>query len=250
VCFDHDSQPPIPDGGRQITVAELTLSASDGNVFDAFEAVGEAGADGAGAAVVVLPDVRGLFQFYKDLAARFAQAGHDAIAIDYFGRTAGRGERTNDWDFRPHVEATTLEGIQADVAAAVVRLRASNPNRPVFTVGFCFGGSNSWHQAANGFGLSGAIGFYGRPRRDDGSVMDRIGEIACPIMALMGGDDPGIPQEAVDEFETALNDAGITNVVITYPGAPHSFFDRKYEEFSDASADAWQRVLSFIESHT
>lgn len=249
MCFDADAQPPIPEGGRAIIASDLTLIAADGNEFAAHQAVGT---EPSRAAIIVLPDVRGLFQFYKDLAARFAQAGHDAIAMDYFGRTAGLGERTNEWEFMPHVEATTSAGIRADVEAAVTTMRADVPNRPTFTVGFCFGGSNSWHQAANELNLSGAIGFYGRPRRpgDDVPVIDRIGEMACPILALMGGADPGIPQPDVDEFAAALNAAGITNEVITYPGAPHSFFDRKYEELADASADAWRRVLAFIDDNS
>ena len=74
--------------------------------------------------------------------------------------------------------------------------------------------------------------------------------MTSPVLALMGGDDPGIPPEDVDEFERALNDAGVTNDVVTYPGAPHSFFDRKYEEFADESADAWARVLAFVEQHS
>ena len=249
MCFDHDSEPPIPQGARATMSADLTLEAADGNRFCAFEACGD---DRSTAAVVVLPDVRGLFQFYKDLATRFAQAGCDSIAIDYFGRTAGLAERTNDWDYMPHVSATTSAGVRADVAAAITRLRAEDPNRPIFTVGFCFGGSNSWQQAANGFNLAGAVGFYGKPSRpsDEVPVMDRIAEIDCPIMALMGGDDAGIPQEDVDNFEAALNAAGVSNEVITYPGAPHSFFDRKYEEFAAESADAWSRVLAFIDNHS
>jgi len=157
MCFDPDSSPPIPAGDRDITTGDLTLTARDGNEFAAFEAFGEARSS---ASVVVLPDVRGLYQFYKDLAARLAQAGHDAIAIDYFGRTAGLGERTNDWDFWPHVEQTTFEGVRDDVTAAVSRLRSGNPERAVFTIGFCFGGSYSWHQAANGLGLSGVVGTF------------------------------------------------------------------------------------------
>lgn len=246
MCFDHDSEPPIAAGDRSITTHDLTMTARDGNQFMAFEAYDE---ERSRAAIVVLPDVRGLFQFYKDLAARFAQAGHDAIAIDYFGRTAGLGERSNDWDFWPHVHDTTIEGVRDDVSAAVNRVRAGNPDRPVFTVGFCFGGSNSWHQAANGLQLSGVVGFYGRPGRDDddGGVIGRVGGMTCPVLALMGGDDPSIPQEAIDEFEEALNGAGVTNEVVVYPGAPHSFFDRKYEDFARESTDAWSRVLAFVE---
>jgi carboxymethylenebutenolidase len=248
MCFDHDSEPPVPAGDREVTSERLTLTAADGNQLMAFAA---RGAEDSHAAVVVLPDVRGLFQFYEDLAVRFAQAGHDAIAIDYFGRTAGMGERTNDWDYMPHVQQTTLDGISADVAAAVARLRANDPERPVFTVGFCFGGSNSWHQAANGHGLAGAVGFYGRPRRSDtDAVVDRVAEMECPVLALMGGDDPGIPQEVVDEFRESLESAGVTHEVVVYPGAPHSFFDRKFEDYAEESADAWRRVLAFIAANS
>jgi carboxymethylenebutenolidase len=71
----------------------------------------------------------------------------------------------------------------------------------------------------------------------------------APILGLMGGADAGIPAEDVDEFEAALTDAGVEHEVVTYPGAPHSFFDRRYEDFADASEDAWNRVLAFIERH-
>jgi len=248
MCFDHDSSPPVGEGDRPVTTADITLTADDGNEFMAFEARGD---EASPAAVVVLPDVRGLFQFYKDLATRFAQAGHDAVALDYFGRTAGIGQRTDDWAYRPHVQATTLDGVRHDVVAAVERLRTNDPDRAVFTVGFCFGGSNSWHQAANGLGLSGAVGFYGRPRRNETDVViDRVGEMTCPILALMGGADEGIPQEDVAEFEGALAAAGVPHEVVIYPGAPHSFFDRKYEDFAEESADAWKRVLEFIAANS
>ena len=248
MCFDHDSSPPVGEGDRPVTTADITLTADDGNEFMAFEARGD---EASPAAVVVLPDVRGLFQFYKDLATRFAQAGHDAVALDYFGRTAGIGQRTDDWAYRPHVQATTLDGVRHDVVAAVERLRTNDPDRAVFTVGFCFGGSNSWHQAANGLGLSGAVGFYGRPRRNETDVViDRVGEMTSAILALMGGADEGIPQEDVAEFEGALAAAGIPHEVVVYPGAPHSFFDRKYEEFAEESADAWKRVLEFIAANS
>jgi carboxymethylenebutenolidase len=248
MCFDHDSEPPIPAGHREVETADLTLTAADGNELMAYEA---RGSQESPAAVVVLPDVRGLYRFYKDLAVRFAQAGHDAIAIDYFGRTMNDPERPSDWDFRPHVEKCTVAGVSADVGAAVARLRSARPERPLFTVGFCFGGSNSWHQAANGHGLAGAIGFYGRPRRSaSDAVIERVEAMTCPILALMGGDDPGIPLEDVEEFGEALERAGVGHEVVVYPGAPHSFFDRKFADYAKESADAWSRVLAFIGDHS
>ena len=74
------------------TRATSTLTASDGNKFAAYFARAE---KPTGAGMVVLPDVRGLHQFYKELAQRFAEAGVDSVAIDYFGRTAGIGDRSD-----------------------------------------------------------------------------------------------------------------------------------------------------------
>jgi carboxymethylenebutenolidase len=73
--------------------------------------------------------------------------------------------------------------------------------------------------------------------------------VKAPILALMGGADEGIPVEVVREFEGALEQAGVEREVVIYPGAPHSFFDRKFEEFAEASDDAWRRVLDFVERH-
>jgi carboxymethylenebutenolidase len=74
--------------------------------------------------------------------------------------------------------------------------------------------------------------------------------MASPILGLMGGDDPGIPVEDVEAFDRALDEAGIEHEVIVYPGAPHSFFDRKQEDFAADSEDAWNRVLAFLERHS
>jgi carboxymethylenebutenolidase len=72
----------------------------------------------------------------------------------------------------------------------------------------------------------------------------------APILGLMGGADEGIPVEQVRAFEQALVDAGVEQEIVIYDGAPHSFFDRKQEQFADASDDAWRRVSAFIERHS
>jgi carboxymethylenebutenolidase len=252
MCFDHDSSPPIPSiSGAAVSHRDVTLEAADGNRFAAFAASPD---EPTGIGVVVLPDVRGLYRFYEELALRFAERGYAAVAIDYFGRTAGAGKRGDDFQYMPHVEQTTQAGIQADVAAGVVHLRSPDGGgaRSVFTVGFCFGGRHSWLAAASGHGLAGAIGFYGRPVTGaDGSPgpTQRAGDMAAPILALMGGDDPGIPVEDVNAFDEALDAAGVEHEVVTYPGAPHSFFDRKQEQFAAASENAWNRVLAFVERY-
>ena len=250
MCFDIDSSPPIPQiSGGSVAHRDLTLVARDGNEFAAFEAM-----TGSKAAIVVLPDVRGLFSFYEELALRLAEHGTDAIAIDYFGRTAGVGKRDAEFDFWPQVEATTLTGVTSDVAAAIDHLRSANPDRTIFVIGFCFGGSNSWYMAAAGLGLAGAIGFYGHPDREGfpkgaSTVMSLVPDFSCPVLALQGGDDPGIPVEADTAFAESLKAHGKAGEVVIYPGAPHSFFDRKSADFQEASADAWERIQGFLALH-
>ena len=254
MCYDLDAQPPLPPVlGAAASAQDLTLTAADGTPFAAYAARADAP---GGAGIVILPDVRGLHQFYKDLAVRFAETGVEAVAIDYFGRTAANTPRDDSFDYMPHVMRTRADQIAADVAAAVAYLRtaAGGAPRALFTVGFCFGGGNSWNQAAAGHGLAGAIGFYGRPTGPtrDGSPTpaERAPQFRCPIVGLFGGADEGIPQSSVDAFDQALTQAGVAHELHTYPGAPHSFFDRRADQFAAESTDAWRRMLAFIQANT
>lgn len=243
MCFDLDSEPPIPRiSGAAVSHDDLVLESDDGNRFAAFRALPE-GEVSVG--VVILPDVRGLYRFYEELALRFAERGIAAVAFDYFGRAAGIDKRPDDWDYMPLVQQLTHEQVQADVAACIGDLKALGCG-PVFTVGFCFGGSGSWAAAAWGHGLTGAVGFYGRP----GRMIDLVPRLESPILALQGGADQGIPHEDNVAFEAALSEAGKDYELVEFDGAPHSFFDRKQEAFQEASDAAWQRTLEFIEAHS
>ena len=255
MCFDLDSQPPVqPIMGSDAHGELITLTAADGATFAAYHAHADS-ARYQGAGIVILPDVRGLYQFYQDLALRFAEAGVEAVTIDYFGRTAGLTARDDDFEYMPHVERTTTAQIRADVAAAIARLRSgANAPRAIFTEGFCFGGANSFNQAAAQHGLAGVIGYYGRamsPGRDGSPApAERVGEMECPVLGFFGGADPGIPVEQAHAFDAALTQAGVEHEIIVYPGAPHSFFDRKFVEFAKESEDSWKRSLAFIQAHT
>jgi carboxymethylenebutenolidase len=251
MCYDTDARPPLPpiSGGAGLAgMEDLTLQAADGNRLLAYSARAE---DSDAPGIVVLPDVRGLHPFYKDLAVRFAEAGVHATAIDYFGRTAGSDERGDDFDFKAHTQQTTPEGLRTDVEAGIAHVR-SGPGggaRRVFTVGFCFGGRVSFSQAAHQ-DLDGVIGFYGRPRGsgpdDPEAPLKLVGRYDCPVLGLFGGADHSIPLEDVELFRRALDEAGVRNDLVAYDGAPHSFFDRSFSEHKEACDDAWRRVLTFI----
>ncbi|MHB1575559.1 MAG: dienelactone hydrolase family protein [Candidatus Dormibacteria bacterium] len=219
------------------------LTSADQTRFSAYAARADMP---SAAGIVILPDVRGLHHFYEELALRFAEAGINAVAIDYFGRTAGSVPRDDSFEFRPHVEKTTPEQIAADTGAAVewLRSKAGGGCQHVFTVGFCFGGSNSWNQAAAGQGLAGCIGFYGQPQRTE-PFLERL---ASPLLILIAGAD-FTPAEAYAKFADDLAARGVEFEQHTYEGAPHSFFDRTFKEHEAACADAWKRMLAFIGRH-
>ena len=253
MCFDHDSRPPIPPiSGGSIDSRTIELVSEDGTLFMAFEA---RAASPTGAAMLVLPDVRGLHGYYEELCLRFAENGIDALAIDYFGRTAAGADRGPDFDYQPHVAQLQYATLVQDVSAGMHQLRQAAEPRAAFSVGFCMGGRLSFVLLSRpALGLDGAIGFYGWPvgpsRNGTPAPVDLVGEMRGAVLGLFGGADQGIPPAAVSAFDMALDASGIDHQVVSYPRAGHGFFDRKASEFAAESADAWQHVLEFVAANT
>ena len=253
MCTSHDSRPPIePVSGAALNAYRITLEGEDGAAFQAFLARPE---QSTGAGIVILPDVRGLHPYFEELALRFAERGIDALAIDYFARSAGTNPRGDDFEHMPHVAQCRWQNLAGDMKAAVAYLRGLEaPPRSIFTTGFCMGGRLSSMSATLGLGLAGVIPFYGWPtgenRNGTPAPAENADKIECDVLAIYGGADEGIPEKVRDQYDKALDKAGVRHETIVYPDAPHSFFDRKAEDYADASADAWNKVLEFIRTHT
>jgi carboxymethylenebutenolidase len=253
MCYDDNAIPPTPPGSAGVAQGEdLVLIAEDGNRFYAYLAWPE---HPSNAQILIYPDARGLHQFYKELALRFAEVGITALTIDYFGRTAGLSARDDSFDFWQHISEMTADGFFADVNAALAYLREGDgAQRATFITGFCMGGSLTFVSGTRDLGLAGVIGFYAGMSRKFGPIERPVVEIGAderyPLLGLFGEADQGIPVELVHQFEEGVKQAGVDYKIVIYPGATHSFFDRRYEEFADASADAWKQVLSFIAAHT
>jgi carboxymethylenebutenolidase len=253
VCHDTDAAPPgLGEPPTRATGGPLTLTSADGTTFSAFLARPERPLGRTG--VLILPDVRGLHPFYERLAERLAEQGHTALAIDYFGRTAGLGPRGDDFPVMEHILKVRREKIDDDIDAAADHLRSPDGGgcTSVLALGFCFGGRQAFFAARPRFGLAGVIGFYGGPGVYPNGALgptQRANELTSPILALFGGADEGIPASEVSAFDEALGAAGVEHEIVTYPNAPHGFFDVKQAEHADASADAWRRVLGFLDRH-
>ncbi len=254
MCHPTGSHPPdvpiAPIALRPISGgaggADVILTSEDGARLRAYLAKAGGGETG----VVIAPDVRGLHPFYEELAERFAEAGVHAIAFDYFGRSAGLDRRADDFPYRDHVPLTTPATIQADIASAIGHLRGATGARSIYVLGFCFGGRVAFQASADQGDVAGVVGFYGRlstrPGEEGSAPADRAGRMRAPVLGLFGGADPGIPEAEIRAFEAALGAARVPSHVEIYAGAPHSFFDRTYDDHRDACADAWRRVLAFM----
>jgi carboxymethylenebutenolidase len=226
MCFTSEQHPPEPPRSSEVgDHGPLVLTAADGNRFSAFEAVP---VTPRGASLVLLPDIRGMHAFYTDLALCCAMAGLTA--------------RDDDFDYPRHAKELTPQGVLADAHAAVAQLRERS-DAPVFTLGFCMFGGQSWRLAATDLHPAGSIGFYGRPV----TVQDVVDDLAAPLLILAAGDDQATSQEENAAFVGSLNDAGKVHDYVLYDGAPHSFFDRGFAQWQPECTDAWLRILGFID---
>ena len=101
-----------PIAGGAMDHEDLTLTATDGNVLAAFRAAGERSDRRRDPDPARRP---GLHPYYEELALRFAEAGVDAVAIDWFGRTAGARATGRRLPVHAPRLADDLDGIIADV---------------------------------------------------------------------------------------------------------------------------------------
>jgi carboxymethylenebutenolidase len=248
MCFDTDALPPDPARtGMGAGAERTTLMADDGNRFAA--TVARTTADDP-AGIVIVPDVRGLHPYYERLAEHLADAGVHAVALDPYGQTAGAEHRADGFEYRSHRQAVTDDGLRADVRVAADRARALGATR-VAVMGFCFGGRAALMQASQE-GVDGVIAFYGPPAGEGtaGSPLReaQAGLVRAAVLGLYGGADDGIPVADTEAYGAALAAAGVDHRIVVFPGAPHSFFDRRMSEHAEACRDAWARVLGFTDS--
>lgn len=243
-CQVVDGAPPAPRDRAtgEVTSSAAKLTSADGTSVLSQLSVPEGQGDARAGRVgfLVLPDIRGLHDYYRTLADRFAALGHPAVAIDWYARSAGTDDRSADFAWQPHFPDIQPADVDADAAAAVARLTAAGATR-IVAVGFCFGGAQAVRLGAAGIGVDGSVGFYGPPR----FVGDAADRVEVPVLLLLAGDDVATTPEEFDTFEQRLSAHNAHVQRVDYQGVPHSFFDREDPRWDDASQDAWRQLLAF-----
>ncbi len=195
--------------------------------------------------VVVLQEWWGLVPHIKEVAERFAAAGFVVLAPDlYYGEAAAEPDEA-----RKLAMELDRERAVGEVLAAGHYLRGMDLVAPkrLGVVGWCMGGSITYHTAASGASEFGAaVAFYGSPRE-----LDMIANINIPLLGLYGELDRGIPVERVREIERLLKENDVPHKIHLYEGAHHAFFNdtRPQAYHAEAAADAWDKTLAWLRQH-
>jgi len=212
---------------------------------------------GTGPGLVLIPDVRGLSDHYRDVAGRFAREGFVTLAIDPYSR-----EGTPDLPDMNAVfgwmAALPDARILGDLAAAAQHLRGRDEcSDTVGITGFCMGGQYALLAACTDSTLRACVSWYGmlrytqptphRPR----SPLDVAEQLACPYLGMFGEEDALIPLVDVDELSTKLARAGKHFEIRTFAGCGHAFMnDTRPDAYRPAAAaESFRLAVEFLHAN-
>lgn len=209
-------------------------------------------------AVVIIPDVRGLTDHYRDIARRFAEEGFFALAIDLYSREGAPDLPDMEAVFR-RIRQLDDRQVLGDIDAAA-RFLSSRPEvrtRSIGITGFCMGGQYALMAACRVATIAACVSFYGMLRYAETneikpeSPLDMASRLVCPYLGLFGEEDALIPRADIKDLESTLRRAGKTFQTKIYSGAGHAFFnDSRPDAYrADAAKDAWTRTLAFFRTH-
>jgi carboxymethylenebutenolidase len=210
------------------------------------------------AAIVLIPDVRGLYEHYRDVARRFAAQGFLTLAVDLYSREGAPDLPDLEAVFR-WMRGLPDRRVLADLQAAVDFLAARDDIRPdaIGITGFCMGGQYALMAACSIPRLAACVSWYGMLRYAETSnikpanPLDLASKLACPYLGLFGAEDAIIPLADVEELRSILQREKKNFEINIYPGAGHAFFnDSRPDAYRpEAAADAWPRCVAFFRQH-
>ena len=246
-CDDKPSQPLHshsgegiePPGAKQALPTEpITWSGPRGELQGAW-----AQAHNARRGVLVIHENKGLNDWVRSVAERFAGAGYSALAIDLLSEEGGTGQFADPAKATAALAATPQDRFITDLNSGIQELQNRVPGGKLAIVGFCFGGGLVWQLLASHTArLSAAVLFYG-PLPDN---PDFSGDNATAVLAFYGALDKRVT-DSEPAAKAALERAGLIHDIVVEPDADHAFFNNTGPRYNPAAAeDAWRRVLEWF----
>lgn len=203
-------------------------------------------------AVLIAHDGSGLDDYQKGRAARFAELGYVAFALDYFGGGNSITEEEAEvrcpelWFEPDRIRALARGGLEVLVAE-----RRTDAAR-IAAVGYCFGGAVVLELARGGADVKAVVGFHPRlatRRPHDGA------KIRGRVLVCVGTEDPMISREERLGFEDEMREGAVDWRMNLYGGAKHSFTrpgaevargpGNQYDQLSDQRS--WRAMLDLLD---
>jgi carboxymethylenebutenolidase len=245
MCHDHCPHPVR--GGDAVTEDEIRIPLVSGEL-PAFIAIPD---PKPAPAVLVMHDINGVNDFYRDVTRRLALAGYLAVLPDLFhreGPPADDSREAKQARMRSMQQSNTLTDIQS---ALLWLQRHPQATGKLGTVGFCMGGTYVMLAASRDPAPDASVAFYGFPRRERTptnpilpSDADEVINLKSPLLALWGTEDAGVGMDNVDQYEQQLDQFHKDHEFVRYPGIGHGFLTfEPGKPATTPSQDAWDHML-------
>ena len=193
-------------------------------------------------AMLVIHENRGLTDHIRSVASRLAADGYTSLAIDLLSAEGGSAALGDPANVPAALAAASAERLVGDMAAGLSELERRVPRTELGIIGFCFGGGMVWTLLDAGEPrLAAAIPFYGPAP----AAPDFAGNEAAVLGVYAELD--GRVNASRETAAAALQAAGLTHEIKTYPGVDHAFFNDTGGRYdATQAAAAYADVLAWL----
>jgi carboxymethylenebutenolidase len=198
------------------------------------------------AAVLVVHENRGLTEHIRSVAGRLAASGYSALAIDLLSEEGGTASFEDEASVTAALNQVPDSRFVADMKAGLSELERRTPGAKIGAVGFCFGGAMVWTLLASGEPrLAAAAPFYGPSPKG----ANFTGSPNAAVLGVYAEQDDRV-NATRDAARTALESAGLTHEIVTFPNASHAFFNDTGQRYNaTAAAAAYAKLMDWFGSH-
>lgn len=202
--------------------------------------------------VIVIHEIFGESDWIRSVADQLAADGFIAIAPDLLSGHGKDGGGTDSYATRDDVVKAIRELKDDEVTADLNAVRDYGLKLPAATdksatIGFCWGGGQSFAYATRQPALSAAVVYYGVPPADDA-----LAQIKAPVMGFYGGNDARITSTVQGTTE-AMKKLDKPYTPHIYDGAGHGFLraqDGQKGANLKAAEQAWPATIKFLREAT
>lgn len=245
---EHEGEVPAENASADLKQSnkvygqEVTYATINGKDITGYLARPEnSGKDAPG--IIVIHEWWGLNDNIRNMTDKLAGEGYTALAVDlYKGKVAESSDSASTY-------ARSVDDKEAvnNLTQAYNYLNQQEKAQNIGVIGWCFGGGWSLQTAlAHPRKIDATVIYYGRLVTDP----EQLTKLEMPVLGIFGAEDEGIPPEKAREFESALNEGGVSNSIYIYDGAGHAFANPSGSRYmKKAAEDAWQKTTSFFEKH-